>query len=84
MIAKKNSGVDLERKKSALFTIGLLAAGSFTLAAFTYQSPTLIEEQKNTVSAQDINYVVEKTAKKIPITHKKIVLPTSLIIRDSC
>ena len=27
---------------------------------------------------------IEKTAKKTPITHKKIVLPTSLIIRDSC
>lgn len=27
---------------------------------------------------------IEKTLKKIPITPKKIVLPTSLIIRDSC
>ena len=27
---------------------------------------------------------IEKTLKKIPITPKKVVLPTSLIIRDSC
>lgn len=36
MIAKKNSRFDLEQKRTALFPVGLLAAGSFTLAAFTY------------------------------------------------
>lgn len=38
MIAKKNSGLDLEKKRTALFQIGLLASASFTLAAFTYTS----------------------------------------------
>lgn len=38
MIAKKNSGHDLERRRSALFQVGLLTAASFTLAAFTYTS----------------------------------------------
>ena len=39
MIAKKNGRADLERKRGILFQIGMLAAGSFTLAAFTYTSP---------------------------------------------
>lgn len=38
MIAKKNSGLDLEEKRTALFQVGLLASASFTLAAFTYSS----------------------------------------------
>lgn len=36
MIAKKNSGHDLERKRSVFFQVGMLTAASFTLAAFTY------------------------------------------------
>lgn len=38
MIAKKSSKADLERKRFAFFQIGLIVAGSLTLAAFEYSS----------------------------------------------
>lgn len=53
MIAKKNSRYDLERKRSVLFQAGLLAAGSFTLAAFTYTSEVPSEFEKQ-VAGTDI------------------------------
>jgi protein TonB len=64
MIAKKNSGQDLERKRTTLFTIGLLAAGSFTLAAFTYKSPIKMEEEKLAAAHQEVNYLVETVHKE--------------------
>lgn len=39
MERKKNSGFDLERKRTVFFQIGLLTVSSFTLAAFTYRNP---------------------------------------------
>jgi len=44
MIAKKDSRIDLEKNRSILIQIGLLTAGSFTLAAFTYRSPIDYDE----------------------------------------
>lgn len=67
MIAKKNSRFDLERKRTALFQVGLLAASSFTLAAFTYTSETQSEFEKNVVSYDMISYeLVEKEQPKVP------------------
>lgn len=47
MIAKKNSKADLERKRFAFFQIGLIVAGSLTLAAFEY-STVHVEKKKIT------------------------------------
>ena len=62
MIAKKNSGVDLERKRTVLFQIGLLTAGSFTLAAFNYSTTTKMElEKKLYVIEGKMRYQVDRT-----------------------
>ena len=53
MIAKKNSRFDLERKRIVLFQIGLLTAGSFTLAAFNYTSTVKFEEEKKAVAVEE-------------------------------
>lgn len=49
MIAKKNSRLNLEKKRVVLFQIGLLTAGSFTLAAFAWKTPQ--------ASMNDVEYV---------------------------
>lgn len=68
MIAKKNSGVDLERKRTVLFQIGLLTAGSFTLAAFSYSTSTKIELEKNAVAFEPVTYFEQvPEVKKIEI-----------------
>ncbi|MDG1331823.1 MAG: energy transducer TonB [Crocinitomicaceae bacterium] len=54
MIAKKNPKVDVEKKRAAIFNVGLLVAGSFTLAAFTYSEPTLSEKEKLVVNVDDM------------------------------
>lgn len=59
MIAKKNSRYDLERKRIVLFNIGLLTAGSFTLAAFTYTSPVERERQKMEIAATNVEFQVD-------------------------
>lgn len=58
MNAKKNSSHELEGKRATVFTIGLLAAGSFTLAAFTYVSPLEVEEAKLTAEHAQVEYFV--------------------------
>jgi protein TonB len=72
MIAKKNPRYDLERKRIVLFQIGLLTAGSFTLAAFTYRSPTETIYNKEKVSARSISFQVEEP-KEIPKMEQPIV-----------
>ncbi len=59
MIAKKNSRFDLERKRIVLFNIGLLTAGAFTLAAFTYSEPIARQKDKLEVAATEIDVQVE-------------------------
>lgn len=54
MIAKKNPKVDLERKRAAIFNLGLLVAGSFTLAAFTYTESYTTEAEKLAVEVEEI------------------------------
>lgn len=66
MIAKKNSRYDLERKRTALFAMGLLAAGSFTLAAFTYDSPLSVELEKRTHTSERIDYDIQQVEKEVP------------------
>ena len=61
MIAKKNPGLDLEKKRAALFAMGLLAGGAFTLAAFTYDTPlSAIEDEKNKMAHAEITYQMEE------------------------
>ena len=57
MIAKKNSRFDLERKRTALFHIGLMTVGSLTLAAFTYRTPVQLELEKAQITSQLIDVV---------------------------
>ena len=54
MIAKKNPKMDLEGKRAAIFNVGLLVAGSFTLAAFTYTETTITEAEKMVVVVDEI------------------------------
>ncbi len=54
MIAKKNPKVDLEGKRAAIFNVGLLVAGSFTLAAFTYTETTITEVEKMAVVVDEL------------------------------
>lgn len=72
MIAKKNSGVNLERKRIAFFNIGLLGVGSLVLAAFTYQAPLEHEKEMAEVKPSEINYIEEYVKpKEEPIVIKK-------------
>lgn len=73
MIAKKNSRVDLERKRTVLFQIGLLTAGSFTLAAFSYSTTSITELEKNAVAFEPVTYILQiPEEKKIEIPIVKI------------
>jgi protein TonB len=60
MIAKKNPRYDLERKRTALFFTGLLTAGSFTLAAFTYRSPIDDDQKRQRAAGLEIGFQVEE------------------------
>lgn len=78
MIAKKNSRYDLERKRIVLFQIGLLTAGSFTLAAFSYTSPLKVEKEKMAVKYQPIEYLLEtpiEIKKEEPIRKNELKTP---------
>jgi len=80
MIAKKNSRVDLERKRTVLFQIGLLTAGSFTLAAFSYSSTSKIELEKNAVAFEPVTYfeqVPEVKKIEIPIVKPPVNQPST-------
>lgn len=66
MIAKKNSRYDLEGKRIVLFNIGLLTAGAFTLAAFTYSEPVAFEKEKQEVASTTVDYVIELERKVEP------------------
>lgn len=72
MIAKKNGRADLEKKRGILFQIGLLTAGSFTLAAFTYTSPLARMTQDKYVVKEQIKF--EMVEKEKPV-EKPIELP---------
>lgn len=60
MIEKKDSRADLEKNRVTIFGIGLLAAGSFTLAAFTYTSPLEVEEAKIAAEQSVVNYSIQE------------------------
>ena len=72
MIAKKNGRADLERKRGILFQIGMLAAGSFTLAAFTYTSPLSRMVEDKYVLKEKIEF--EMVEKEEPV-EKPVVIP---------
>ena len=59
MESKKNKKVNLERKRTAFFNIGLLGAGAFTLAAFTYQDEITDPNEEHYSSSAHIEYVLE-------------------------
>lgn len=74
MIAKKNSRFDLERKRIVLFQIGLLTAGSFTLAAFNYTSTVKYEAEKQAVSFVPVTFELElkpEEPKKVKVVVKQ-------------
>lgn len=60
MIEKKDPRYNLEKNRATIFGIGLLAAGSFTLTAFTYTSPLEIEEAKIASGQSDVIYSVHQ------------------------
>lgn len=64
MIAKKNPGLDLERKRFVIFPLGLLAMTAGTLAAFTYHSPLESEREKQRVGFHEIDYVIQTQEKQ--------------------
>ena len=45
--------MDMERKRAAIFNVGLLVAGSFTLAAFTYTEKTFTAAERDLVPAEE-------------------------------
>jgi protein TonB len=60
MIEKKDPRVNLEKYRATIFGIGLLAAGSFTLAAFTYTSPMEVEEAKISAFQTNVDYDIQQ------------------------
>ena len=60
MIEKKASSANLEKNRATIFGIGLIAAGSFTLAAFTYTSPLEVEEAKIASAQTVVNYEIQQ------------------------
>jgi protein TonB len=60
MIEKKDSRVNLEKNRMTIFGIGLLAAGSFTLAAFTYTSPLEVEQAKIASAQTVVSYEIQQ------------------------
>jgi protein TonB len=74
MIAKKNPGYDLERKRIVLFQIGLMTAGSFTLAAFSYKSPVFKDGIVKQVASKEISIELEEP-KEIPKLETPIIKP---------
>jgi protein TonB len=81
MIAKKNSRFDLESKRSAFFTLGLLVTGSMTLAAFTYSDPMQKADPGRDVPSQLIATYVEveipKEKEKEIVQEKPLEVNTS-------
>jgi protein TonB len=67
MIAKKNPGLDLEKKRGVLLQVGLLTVGSLTLAAFTYRSPSQIQMEKELVAHVPVTYEIQEMEKPKPI-----------------
>ncbi len=63
MIAKKDSRLDLEKNRAGLIQIGLLTAGAFTLAAFTYRSPIDHEETKERLSSSPVEIEIHEIQK---------------------
>lgn len=83
MIAKKNSRYDLERKRTALFAMGLLAAGSFTLAAFTYDSPLSVEMEKRAHVSEHIDYEIQQVQKEEPKPKDDVKPPVQSDVQQS-
>src|SRR5687768_1016187 len=59
MIAKKSSKADLENKRFAFFQIGLIVAGSLTLAAFEYTTVKAEEKKVTLVQEEQGTYIFE-------------------------
>lgn len=66
MIAKKNSRVDLERKRTVLFQIGLLTASSLSLAAFNYSTTSVTAIEKEAVAYEPVTYMEQIPEVKKP------------------
>jgi len=75
MIAKKDPRLNLEKHRATVFGIGLLAAGSFTLAAFTYSSPLKVEEDKLAASNSEVVYTVQEEEQPEDIVKETVETP---------
>lgn len=82
MIAKKNSRLDLERKRTALFAMGLLTASSFVLAAFTYDSALTVEEEKQAQQSSNLDYFVNNLEKEDKVIDVKTKTDTKVDNQD--
>lgn len=72
MIAKKNPKVDLEGKRTAIFNLGLLVAGSFTLAAFTYTESSTAEKEKLAVAIDELLvFQIEEKVEDKPVVERQ-------------
>lgn len=74
MIAKKSSGLDLEKKRTALFQMGLLASASFTLAAFTYTSSVPNSNNEHSMASATESIVID--FEDTPEPEKMVAPPT--------
>ncbi len=84
MIAKKNSKLDLEQKRSAFFGLGLLVTSSLCLAAFSYSDATLHDngadlaaKNKNSMEFEIIPMEIEKKDEPVLDKPEKVELPTT-------
>ena len=59
MIAKKSSKADLENKRFAFFQIGMIVAGSLTLAAFEYTTVQTEKEKVAVVENEGLTIIYE-------------------------
>ncbi len=66
MIAKKNSGVDLEKKRFAFLGMGFLLTSTLLLAAFTYEEPVMRDKEKYDVASSEIDYQIDYQQKEPP------------------
>jgi periplasmic protein TonB len=80
MIAKKNSGLDLESKRSAFFTLGMLVTGSLTLAAFTYSDPMLRADKGELVAVEQLDIDYQEDIKK---PEEKMDVPVKIDIPNN-
>lgn len=77
MIAKKNKGANLERKRFAFFQIGLLVSGSLVLAAFEYSTVAANDKMMTYVEPESSGEIMPEIPEDFdkPKEEKKVFKP---------